>query len=56
MTVNHTILLGNNGRDPEIRYTSAGTAVATLSLATNAVLKDRQVNRQERTEWHPVIA
>ncbi|MBN6740468.1 single-stranded DNA-binding protein [Acidithiobacillus sp. MC6.1] len=56
MTVNHTILLGNNGRDPEIRYTSAGAAVATLSLATNEVFKDREGNRQERTEWHRVVA
>ncbi|MGC9217310.1 single-stranded DNA-binding protein [Acidithiobacillus sp.] len=56
MTVNHTILLGNNGRDPEIRTTSAGTVTATLSLATNEVFKDRQGNRQERTEWHRVVA
>ncbi len=56
MTVNHTILLGNNGRDPEIRYTPAGTAVANLSLATDEVFKDRQGNRQTRTEWHRVAA
>jgi len=55
-TVNKVILVGRLGADPELRYTPEGTAVATLSLATNRVWKDKEGNQQEETEWHRVIA
>ncbi|WP_028321476.1 single-stranded DNA-binding protein [Desulfatiglans anilini] len=54
--VNKVILVGRLGRDPEIRYTTGGDAVATLSLATSDEWKDKNTGeRQERTEWHRVI-
>jgi single-strand DNA-binding protein len=53
--VNKVILIGNLGADPEIRYTASGTAVATLSLATNRKWKDREGTLQDETEWHRVI-
>ena len=53
--INKVILVGNLGSDPEIRYTQSGTAVATLSVATNRRWKDRDGNQQEETEWHRVI-
>ncbi len=53
--VNKVILIGNLGSDPELRYTTSGTAVATLSVATNRKWKDRDGNMQEETEWHRVI-
>ncbi len=53
--INKVILVGNLGQDPELRYTQAGTAVATLSVATSRVWKDRDGNKQEETEWHRVI-
>jgi single-strand DNA-binding protein len=55
-SVNKVILIGNLGKDPEIRYTPQGTAVATLALATNERFKDKDGNWQDRTEWHKVIA
>ena len=54
-SVNKVILVGNLGRDAEIRYTSSGTAVATLSLATTDVWTDKGGQRQEKTEWHRVV-
>ena len=56
MSVNKVILVGNLGKDPELRYTPSGTAVATFSLATTERFKDRDGNRQERTEWHNIVA
>lgn len=53
--VNKVILVGNLGADPEIKYTPSGTAVATLSLATNRKWKDRDGNLQDETEWHRVV-
>ncbi len=54
--VNKVILIGNLGRDPEIRYTPNGDAIATVSLATSEQWKDRQTGeQQERTEWHRVV-
>ncbi len=53
--INKVILLGNLGRDPEIRSTTSGTSVANLSLATNRRWKDRDGNRQEHTEWHRIV-
>ncbi|MFP4137447.1 MAG: single-stranded DNA-binding protein [Halomonas sp.] len=54
--VNKVILIGNLGRDPEIRHTGSGTAVANLAVATSETWKDRQSGeRKEKTEWHRVI-
>ena len=53
--VNKVILMGHLGRDPEMRYMPDGTANATLNLATSETYKDREGNRQERTEWHRVV-
>ncbi len=53
--VNKVILVGNLGADPEIRYTSGGTAVANLRLATTESWTDKTGERTERTEWHRVI-
>ncbi len=54
-SVNKVILVGNLGRDAEVRHTSGGTAVATLSLATTDVWTDKGGQRQEKTEWHRVV-
>ena len=55
-SVNKVILVGNLGRDAEVRYTQGGTAVATLNMATTEVWNDKQSGqRQERTEWHRVV-
>lgn len=54
-TVNKVILLGNVGKDPEIRSTTGGTLVANLSLATSERYKDKGGEWQERTEWHNLI-
>ncbi|WP_248885699.1 single-stranded DNA-binding protein [Acidithiobacillus acidisediminis] len=53
--VNKMILLGYLGQNPEMRYMPDGKAVATLSIATSESFKDRDGNRQERTEWHRVV-
>ena len=55
MSVNKAILVGRLGRDPEVRYTSAGQAVCNFSLATDETFKDRNGERQKRTEWHRVV-
>ncbi len=52
--VNKVILLGHLGRDPEMRYMPDGRAVANLAIATSESFKDKDGNRQERTEWHRV--
>jgi single-strand DNA-binding protein len=54
-SVNKVILVGNLGRDAELRYTPGGSAVATLNLATTEVWNDRNQQRQEKTEWHRVV-
>jgi single-strand DNA-binding protein len=54
-SVNKVILVGNLGRDAELRYTPAGAAVATLSMATTETWNDKAGQRQERTEWHRVV-
>jgi single-strand DNA-binding protein len=56
MSVNKVILVGNLGKDPELRYTASGTAVANFSLATTERYKDRDGNSQEKTEWHNIVA
>lgn len=55
--INKVILIGNVGRDPEIRNTNSGSTVANLSLATSERWKDKQAGElQERTEWHRLVA
>ncbi len=54
-SLNKVILIGNLGRDPEVRYTQNGTAVANFTLATNEVWTDKGGERQERTEWHRIV-
>ena len=54
--MNKVMLIGNLGKDPEIRYTQAGSAVANFSLATTDRWTDKQGNRQEKTEWHDIVA
>jgi single-strand DNA-binding protein len=53
-SVNKVILVGNLGRDAELRYTPGGAAVAKFSLATTEVWTDKSGQRQERTEWHNI--
>ncbi len=55
-SVNKVILLGNLGKDPEVKFTPQGTAVAKFSLATNERFKDKDGNWQDRTEWHNIVA
>ena len=55
-SVNKVILIGNLGKDPEVKYTPSGTAVAKFSLATNERYKDKAGEWQDRTEWHNIVA
>jgi len=55
-SVNKVILVGNLGRDPELRYTQSGQAVANFTLATTERFSNRDGDRQERTEWHRIVA
>ncbi len=55
-SVNKVILLGNVGKDPEIRSTGGGTMVANFTLATSDRFQDAQGNWQDRTEWHNLVA
>lgn len=55
-SVNKVILVGNLGRDPELRYTQGGQAVANFTLATTERFSNREGERQERTEWHRIVA
>jgi single-strand DNA-binding protein len=55
-SVNKVILLGNVGKDPEIRSTPGGTMVANFTLATSDRFQDQQGNWQDRTEWHNLVA
>jgi single-strand DNA-binding protein len=55
MSVNKVILVGNLGKDPEVRYTQTGSAVANFSIATSEQWNDRDGKRQERTEWHNIV-
>jgi single-strand DNA-binding protein len=54
-SVNKVILIGNLGRDPELRYTQGGQAVANFSLATTDRWNDKDGQTQERTEWHRIV-
>jgi single-strand DNA-binding protein len=55
MSVNRVILVGRLGRDPETRYTGGGQAVANFSVATDESYKDKNGERQKRTEWHKIV-
>ena len=54
-SVNKVILVGNLGRDAELRYTPGGAAVATLNMATTEVWNDKAGQKQEKTEWHRIV-
>ncbi len=54
-SVNKVILVGNLGRDPEVRYTTQGTAVANFTMATTDRWNDPSGQRKERTEWHRIV-
>ncbi len=55
-TLNKVMLIGNVGRDPEIRYTPSGVPVASIRLATNEYSRDSEGQLQEYTEWHSIVA
>ncbi len=55
-SMNKVMLIGNLGRDPEVRYTASGRAMATFTLATAMRWKDQDGNDQEKTEWHRIVA
>ena len=53
--INKVILIGNLGKDPEVRHLEGGTTVANFPLATTETYKDKNGNRQEQTEWHNIV-
>ena len=53
--LNKAILIGNLGRDPELKYVPSGNSVANFTLATGETFKDRSGNRQTRTTWHNIV-
>ena len=55
-SLNKVSLIGNLGKDPELKYTPSGVAVATFSIATSESWKDKDGNAQEKTEWHNIVA
>jgi len=54
--INKAILIGHLGRDPEIRYTPSGTAVANFTMATTETISSKDGGREDRTEWHRIVA
>lgn len=54
-SLNKVMLIGRLGRDPEVRYTQSGAAVANFSIATDESRKDKSGQKQERTEWHDIV-
>ena len=54
-SVNKVILIGNLGRDPEMRYATNGDAIANIAIATSEQWKDKSGEKQEKTEWHRVV-
>lgn len=56
MSVNKVILVGRLGQNPEIRYTPSGAAVANFSIATSESWTDKSNQKQEKTEWHRIVA
>ena len=55
ISINKVILVGNLGRDPEVRHTTSGAKIVHLSVATSDSWKDKNGERQEKTEWHRVV-
>jgi single-strand DNA-binding protein len=55
MSLNRVLLIGNLGKDPEVRFTPGGKAVARFPVATSEVWSDQEGQRQERTEWHNIV-
>ena len=55
-SLNCVMLIGNVGKDPEISYLASGTAVAKFSIATSESWRDADGNKQERTDWHNIVA
>ncbi len=55
-TVNKVILVGRLGADPQLKYTPSGKANANFNIATNVTWKDQEGNKQEKTDWHRVVA
>ena len=55
MSVNKVLLIGNLGRDPEVRYLPSGNPVANFSIATSENYTDRNGAKQERTDWHNIV-
>jgi single-strand DNA-binding protein len=55
-SVNKVILVGRLGKDPEVKYTQGGAAIARFSLATDEVWKDQSGEKQQKTEWHNIVA
>ncbi len=55
MSVNKVILIGNLGRDPEVRYLPSGNPVANFSIATSESYTDRNGTKQDRTDWHNIV-
>lgn len=53
--VNKVILIGNIGKDPEVRHAQSGAAIANVSVATSESWKDKSGQQQERTEWHNIV-
>ena len=56
MSVNKAILVGNVGKDPEVRYLEGGASVASFSLATTEVYRNRNGEKVSQTEWHNIVA
>ena len=54
--INKAILIGNLGRDPEVRYTPNGLAVANFTIATSETFNNKSGERETRTEWHRIVA
>ena len=54
--LNKAILIGNLGKDPELRYTPSGQAVSTFSLATSRRWKDKEGQQKDQTDWHNLVA
>ncbi|QHJ81145.1 MAG: hypothetical protein [Caudoviricetes sp.] len=53
--VNKVILVGSLGNDPDVKYTQGGSCITRISIATNSQWKDKEGNKQERTDWHRVV-
>lgn len=54
--INKVILIGNLGKDPEVRYSQSGDAIATFNVATTEVWKKQDGGKEEQTEWHRIVA